>query len=213
MNTRQICEHDRVQGHGPPWPDPPWHDARRFGDEAGGYSGFAREVIVEGGDAFAIFDQRIRAAAAPEEEFNELVRMGGIKSAASVAGLAAIHDLDGAALAATIDAYNAAAAGETEDSLGRRAFGFAPLAPPFQICRVQPGLFHTQGGLKVDDGARVLRQGGAVTANLFAGGGVAAGISGRSGGCGYASGAGLLSALGLGRLSGLTAAAEIGAGI
>ena len=90
-------------------------------------------MIAEGGDAFAISDQRIRAVAALEEAFNELVRMGAIKIAASVAGLAAIHDLDGAALAATIDAYNAAAAGETEDSLGRRAFGLAPLAPPFQI--------------------------------------------------------------------------------
>ena len=44
--------------------------------------------------------------------------------------------------------------------------------------------------------------------NLFAGGGAAAGLSGRDGALGYASGNGLLSAIGLGRLAGLAAAAE-----
>ena len=46
-------------------------------------------------------------------------------------------------------------------------------------------------------------------ANLFAGGGAAVGISGRSGAGGYASGNGLLTALGLGRIAGLRAATEV----
>jgi fumarate reductase flavoprotein subunit len=45
--------------------------------------------------------------------------------------------------------------------------------------------------------------------NLFAGGGAAAGISGRSGALGYASGNGLLSAIALGRLAALAAAREL----
>jgi fumarate reductase flavoprotein subunit len=69
-------------------------------------------------------------------------------------------------------------------------------------------LFHTQGGLMVDAG-RVLRSNGEPIANLFAGGGAAAGLSGRTGAAGYASGNGLLSAIGLGRLAGLAAAEEI----
>ena len=44
---------------------------------------------------------------------------------------------------------------------------------------------------------------------IVAGGGAAAGISGRTGAGGYASGNGLLTALGLGRIAGLRAAAEI----
>ncbi len=75
--------------------------------------------------------------------------------------------------------------------------------------RVVPGLFHTQGGLKVDEHARVLRADGTPVPNLFAGGGAAAGISGKRGAAGYASGNGLLTALGLGRRAGLRAAAEI----
>jgi fumarate reductase flavoprotein subunit len=60
----------------------------------------------------------------------------------------------------------------------------------------------------VDGDGRVLRPNGAPIANLFAGGGAAAGLSGRSGAGGYASGNGLLSAIGLGRLAGLAAAKE-----
>jgi fumarate reductase flavoprotein subunit len=83
------------------------------------------------------------------------------------------------------------------------------LTPPLYAVRVIPGLFHTQGGLLVDEQAHALRPDGSIIANLFAGGGAAAGISGRAGAAGYASGNGLLTALGLGRMAGLTAAAEI----
>ena len=62
----------------------------------------------------------------------------------------------------------------------------------------------------VDREARVLRPDGHPIANLFAGGGAAVGISGRSGAAGYASGNGLLTAVALGRIAGLTAAREIG---
>ena len=75
--------------------------------------------------------------------------------------------------------------------------------------KVKPGLFHTRGGLMVDGDARVLRPDGSAVPNLFAGGGAAAGISGRAGAGGYASGNGLLTALALGRLGALRAAAEI----
>ena len=50
--------------------------------------------------------------------------------------------------------------------------------------------------MRIDTSARVLRRDGTPIGNLFAGGGAAAGISGRSGGQGYSSGNGLLTALG-----------------
>ena len=83
------------------------------------------------------------------------------------------------------------------------------LEPPFYICRVTPGLFHTQGGLKIDGDAHVLSKSGKPVPNLFAGGGAAAGISGRAGALGYASGNGLLSAIALGRIAGMKAAEEL----
>ena len=181
----------------------------RFGNEDAGYSGFAREVIAQGEHAYAVFDRRIGEIAEQEDKYRELQGMGGIKTGAGAAEIAAAYDLDGAALTRTIETYNAAARGEGEDRFGRRDFQMAPLQAPFVITRIAAGLFHTQGGLQVDNHARVVKPDGGVIANLFAGGGAAAGISGNSGGGGYCSGNGLLAALGLGRIAGLAAAAEI----
>lgn len=184
-------------------------NARRFGDESLGYSGFARIVLEQGEYAYAIFDQKIFDIAAGEEEFLELAKYGGLKKADTPEELAQAYDLDPSALASELEAYNAAASGAAEDRFGRRDFGTGPLRAPLYACRVVPGLFHTQGGLRIDADGRVLRQDGSAIANLFAGGGAAAGISGREGALGYASGNGLLSAVALGRLAGLASAREI----
>lgn len=182
---------------------------QRFGDESAGYSGYTPNVMAQGGPCFAIFDQKIFDIAALEEEFVELANYGGIKKASTAAELAKMYSLDPVALAATIEIFNKAARGQQPDVFGRREFALAPLTGALYICRVVPALFHTQGGLMVDSDGRVLRPNGQPIANLFAGGGAAAGLSGRSGAAGYASGNGLLSAIGLGRLAGLAAAQEI----
>ncbi|MFZ8899778.1 MAG: FAD-binding protein, partial [Alphaproteobacteria bacterium] len=109
----------------------------------------------------------------------------------------------------TIRAYNNAATGSENDLYGRKKFEMAPLQAPYAIVQVKPGLFHTQGGLKVDNHARVMRKDGSSIKNLFAGGGAAAGISGATGAMGYASGNGLITALVLGRNAGLRAMHEI----
>lgn len=184
-------------------------DGRRFGAEDLGYSGFAARVLAQGKFAFALFNQEICDIASQEEEFAEMLRMGGIKRLDRIEDAEGAFGLPPAALTETLEAYNAAARGKERDAVGRRDFGLAPLGPPFYMARVKPGLFHTQGGLRIDRHARVLRPDGAPIANLFAGGGAAAGISGRQGASGYASGNGLLSALGLGRLAGVTAAMEL----
>ncbi len=181
----------------------------RFGNEDLGYSAYARQVLAQQTPVFAIFDERIKTIASKEEEFRELADHGGIKSAATVDELAASFNLPAAALKRTVDAYTMAAGAQDDDVFGRRKFGMAPLQGPFWICRVTPGLFHTQGGLAIDAAGRVLRADGEPIPNLFAGGGAAGGISGRAGAAGYASGNGLLCALGLGYLSGKAAAQEV----
>ncbi len=181
----------------------------RFGDESTGYSGYARIVLSQGEFAYAIFDQKIFDIAAQEEEFMELVKFGGVKKAATVEEAARLMDLDPAAVSIAVSSYNQAARGIAADEYGRKDFGLGALEGPFYICRVTPGLFHTQGGLRIDRDARVLAKSGQPVPNLFAGGGAAAGISGRAGALGYASGNGLLSAIALGRIAGITAAAEL----
>ncbi len=91
------------------------------------------------------------------------------------------------------------ARGEAADRFGRTVFE-APLAAPYAAVRVVPALFHTQGGLVVDEHARVLRPGGSPIPGLYASGGAAAGISGH-GAAGYLAGNGLLPAFGLAYLA------------
>jgi fumarate reductase flavoprotein subunit len=184
-------------------------DGRRFGNEATGYSGYAKTVLKQAEPTFAIFDQRVFDIAAAEEEFIELSDHGGFKSAQTPEALAEALRVPAANLSDELKAYNAAAHGTAVDRFGRHDFGIAPLQGRLYGCRVIPGLFHTQGGLRIDGDARVLRKDGSPIPNLFAGGGAAAGISGRSGALGYASGNGLLTAIALGRIAGLAAAEEI----
>ena len=179
----------------------------RFGDETIGYSGFAADVLAHGGQAWVLFDERILDYTAGNEiEFRELVELGGVRTAEDPAELAAHFDLPAEALAATIEEVRRDAAAGSPDRFGRGDFGFGPLTPPYAMCRTTPGLFHTQGGVAVDRDARVIGTDGNPIPRLFATGGVAVGLSGRSGGRGYSSGNGLLSAMGLGRLAGAAAA-------
>ncbi|MCL6596357.1 MAG: FAD-dependent oxidoreductase [Firmicutes bacterium] len=184
---------------------------RRFGDESRGYSGFAASVLAQPDNlAYAVFDQRIRDyVAAHEQEFRELVAAGAVRLAPDLDALAQVYGLPPAALRASVEEYARAARGDGPDAFGRTDFGFAPLEPPFALCQVTAGLFHTQGGVRVDASARVLDREGRPIPGLYAGGGVAMGISGRKGGAGYSSGSGLLSALGLGRIAGRHAGAQV----
>jgi fumarate reductase flavoprotein subunit len=97
------------------------------------------------------------------------------------------------------------ARGEIADPFGRDFTQDPPLAGRLHAIRTTGALFHTQGGLMIDEGARVLRADGSVLPNLFAGGGTACSISGH-GVDGYLPAAGLCTALTLGRLAGASAA-------
>jgi fumarate reductase flavoprotein subunit len=176
---------------------------RRMGDESVGYSGFASVVSAHTPTAWVVMDAATRDRVAQKEpEFAELVEMNGVRQAETPDGLAEAIGCEPSTLRATLDAAAAAARGDAEDEFGRTDFGYGPLGRPLCAVRSQPALFHTQGGVRVDADARVLRTDGTPIEGLYAGGGVAAGISGQNGGAGYSSGNGLLAALGLGRLAG-----------
>jgi len=177
----------------------------RLGDEIVGYSGFTTSVLAGEQPYWAVYDARIRDVTLREDEYRDLVEMGGAKECADVEELAAVTGAPVEALRQTLAAYADAARGTTADEHGRTDFAMAPLEPPYVATRVTPGLFHTQGGLDVDTSGRVLGTDGAPVPGLFAVGGVAPGVSGRTGGRGYSSGNGLLTAVGLGALAGAAA--------
>lgn len=79
------------------------------------------------------------------------------------------------------------------------------LHPPFYAIKVTGALYHTQGGLCIDDHARVKRDDGGVFRNLFAGGGAARSVSGPAE-WGYLPAMGLATAVVFGRVAGREAA-------
>jgi fumarate reductase flavoprotein subunit len=179
---------------------------QRFSDEHQGYSEQARAVLSQpGGVAWSIYDERLHGIALQFEDYRDAVSAGAVRSAPDIRALAREFGLSGDALAATLQAIQAMHRGDTPDPFGRDFSTRPPLSAPFYGVKVTGALFHTQGGLLVDDRARVLKPGNTALPNLFAAGGAACGVSGPE--CwGYLSGNGLLSAVGLGRIAGTSAA-------
>ncbi|HEX9463734.1 MAG TPA: FAD-dependent oxidoreductase [Alphaproteobacteria bacterium] len=184
-------------------------EGQRFSNEHQGYSEQSVAVLAQpGGVAWNIYDQRLHDLGLAFEDYRDAVAADAIKSAATIEGLAAVLRLPATALAATLAETRAAAAGGQRDRFGRRFADKPALAPPFYGVRVTGALFHTQGGLMIDEQARVLRPSGEALPNLFAAGGAACGVSGPAV-WGYLSGNGLLAAVGFGRIAGRSAAAVV----
>jgi fumarate reductase flavoprotein subunit len=181
---------------------------KRFSNEYTGYSEHAIEVLQqEDKVAIEIFDERIYQSVLGFEDFGQCVEMGAVKKGQTIEELAETFQLPPQELRKTLESYNRAAEGRGEDPMGRQNFQ-GPLKPPYYGVKVAGALFHTQGGLKINKKAQVLRPDGSVIPNLYAGGGVAVGVSG-SNVKGYSSANGLLAATVLGKIAGEEAAASI----
>ena len=157
-----------------------------------------------GARGWLILDERIHEACLAFRDYQETVDSGALRHAADVAALAQIIGADASVLERTLTDAAAAARGEQADEFGRTVFEDV-ITAPYVAIKVQPALFHTQGGLLVDGNAQVLRSDGSAVPGLYAAGGAAAGISGH-GADGYLAGNGLLSAFGLSYLAGQAAA-------
>jgi fumarate reductase flavoprotein subunit len=182
---------------------------RRFSNEAKGYSEQAANVLSQPDSiAWTVFDARIAEIARQFEDFRQAEQAKAIIEADTIEELAAKMQIDPATLSLTLDVVEICKAKSGTDAFGRDFSGVDALSAPYRAVKATGALFHTQGGLVIDHEARVLRQDGSTIANLYAAGGAACGVSG-SNASGYLSGNGLLTAIALGRISGLSAAAII----
>ncbi len=168
----------------------------RFGDETSGYSEFAPLLAAQpNAEGWIIIDREIHERCLAFTDYVHCVEAGAVLWADSVEALAEVTKLPQEALAGELAALAAVAAGEAEDAHGRTSFPHL-LEGPYAAVKIVPALFHSQGGLSVDEHARVRREAGGVIEGLYASGGAANGISGH-GASGYLAGNGLLPALGL----------------
>lgn len=179
----------------------------RFSNELYDISGQSKQVLAQpNGVAWVVYDERRRQSALRWPEYQQLTKLGMVKTAPDIATLASTIGVPAEPLAKTIADCVAFAAGQTRDSFGRDFTKDPALSSdgPYFAAKVTGALFHTQGGLVVDEHARVLRHDGSAMPNMFAGGGTARSISGP-GVWGYLPAAGLCMAVTLGRLAGSAA--------
>lgn len=174
----------------------------RFSNEHQGYSEQAVDVLKQPqGIAWNIFDERLHDLGMAFEDYRNAERQDAIRTADSLEDLAKITGLPLDALSRSVGET----ADNAKDRFGRDFARTKPLQPPYRAVKVTGSLFHTQGGLRIDTDARVLREDATRLPNLFAGGGAACGVSGPRIN-GYLSGNGLLTAVALGRIAGQRAA-------
>ncbi|HCW61546.1 MULTISPECIES: FAD-dependent oxidoreductase [Sphingobium] len=182
----------------------------RFSDESKGYSEQAVKIIAQPDHvAWTVFDQRCYDVMTQFEDFQQAIAAGAILMGQDITQLASACRLPVGALAGSFDEAEASRATKHADRFGRQFLTDRPtLTAPFYAVKVTGALYHTQGGLEVDQDARVLRADGTPFPNLFAGGGAARGVSG-SDAAGYIAGNGLLTATTLGKIAGRVAAAQV----
>ncbi|XDB00432.1 FAD-dependent oxidoreductase (plasmid) [Sulfitobacter sp. LCG007] len=184
-------------------------NGERFSNEVKDISAQSLNVLAQpGGIGWFIFDDARRDIVADMPEYIELDRMGAFRRADTPEALGELIDVPKDALLRTLDDNRRMAKGEIACPFGRDFTGVGALSGPLTAVKTTGALFHTQGGLKIDGNARVVRESGAPLPNLYACGGTAQGIAGT--GCdGYLPAAGLCMAVTLGMVAGRDAAAAL----
>ena len=162
----------------------------RFSNEHLGYSEQCLPMIRQpGAIAWCIYDERLHQLGMTFPDYRDARAAGAVKSAPDLPNLRR-----------TLAQVETFVEGKDKDPFGRDFTTKPKLVAPYYGIKVTGALFHTQGGLIVDETARVLP-----LPNVFAGGGAARGVSGAHV-WGYLSGNGLLSAVALGAIAGREAA-------
>jgi fumarate reductase flavoprotein subunit len=183
---------------------------KRFVDETRYPGGLGVKMLdLPDKQAYEIFDERIFRLHRDAPGLRNLARFfadGLLLKGETPEELADKLGIGVEGLKQTIEEYNARAAAGDKDNFGRVLP--EPLRPPYYGIKVTVALYHTQGGLKVNADGQVLRADGSIIPNLYAGGGVAVGVSGK-GLEGYLPGNGLLASLGLGMLAAEHAVASL----
>jgi fumarate reductase flavoprotein subunit len=190
-------------------------DGHRFVDESKSYKTLGMECLKQPeGLGFEIFDSVVRAKShtgVPLNDIGMLEEIGHVHKAGTIAELAVAAGIDPARLQATIDAYNAAVAGDQEDEFGRTGLcnGVGKLLPivqgPFYAYPAKTLMTTTYCGITVNPQAQVLDVSGAVIEGLYAAGEVTGGFHGAA----YMTG----TSLGKGALFGRVAAQSVAASL
>jgi fumarate reductase flavoprotein subunit len=181
-------------------------NAKRFVNEGQSYKTLSPIGMAQpDGIGFQIFDQGLLDHSHDDTSVNNYKEglVGGyIKTADTIAELAAKMGLDPGVLTATVDRYNRDAADGVDTEFGRTKHLRPIDRPPFYIAATANALTSTYGGISADDHLSVLDWFGQPIPGLFAAGEVVGGFHGA----GYYSASSLASSATFGMCAGQWAA-------
>lgn len=191
-------------------------DGRRFVDESLSYKLLGDACLQQpGAVSWQIFDAPIMAQSVDgvvSSDFRGAQRLGRVDEADTLEALGAKIGVDGAALAATVAAYNANVASGRDPVFGRDGLAnhygrMVPIAtPPFYAYASTSAVLATYCGLAIDADTRVLNVFGEPIRGLYAAGEITGGFHGVA----YMTGSSLGKAAVFGRIAGRQAATHPG---
>ena len=135
---------------------------QRFADETFDIAGMVHAVLAQpDGYVWALHDAAIAERLMAIPEYAQLASLGAVRPLAATG-------LPAEALAATLAEARAAHASAQPDAFGR-TWTAPPPSGELLAIKVVGAIYHTQGGLQIDAGARVVRPDGTPLPNLLAG--------------------------------------------
>ena len=137
----------------------------------------AAEFEQTGGYAWLIVDSRMSDASNVIQGY---INKGYAESGDSYEALAEAIGAPADAFAATMAEWNACVEAKEDAAFGRVSFANPLDQAPYYAIKVQPGIHHTMGGIRIDSDAQVLDADGAVIPGLFAAGEVTGGVHGNN---------------------------------
>ena len=137
----------------------------------------AAEFEQTGGYAWLIVDSRMSEAS---NVIKGYINKGYAETGDSYQALAEAIGAPADVFEATMEKWNSCVAEGNDEAFGRLSFASPLDQAPFYAIKVQPGVHHTMGGIKIDDQAQVIDVNGNVIPGLFAAGEVTGGVHGSN---------------------------------
>ena len=137
----------------------------------------AAEFEQTGGYAWLIIDSRMYDKSNVIQGY---VKKGFAETGDTYVALAEAIGAPADAFVETMNAWNACVEAKSDPDFGRVSFAEPLDQAPFYAIKVQPGVHHTMGGIKINDNAEVINTDGNVIPGLFAAGEVTGGVHGNN---------------------------------
>ncbi len=135
------------------------------------------EFAQTGGYAWLIVDSRMSDASNVIQGY---INKGYAETGETYEELAKAIGAPADAFAATMEKWNACVEAKEDADFGRVSFANPLDQAPYYAIKVQPGIHHTMGGIKINEDAQVIDTEGNVIAGLFAAGEVTGGVHGNN---------------------------------